>query len=45
MDRSNKPGECHEDEAAYRHSGIPPASEPQVGLRLHAGSLNQYDAT
>ena len=40
----NKPGQRDQDDAAYRHGGIRPASGPQVGLRLHAGSLNQYDA-
>ena len=45
VDGGNKPGQRDQDDAAHRHGGIRPASGPQVGLRLHVGSLTQYDAT
>lgn len=45
MDGGNKPGQRDQHDAAHRHGGVCPASGLYVGLRLHAGSLNQYDAT
>lgn len=45
MDGSNKPCQRDQHDAAHRYGGIRPALDPQVGLRLHSGSLNQFDAT
>jgi ABC-type phosphonate transport system ATPase subunit len=45
VDGGNEPGQRNQHDAAHRYGDIRPASGPQVWLCLHAGALNQYDAT
>lgn len=45
VDSSDESGQCDQHDAAHRHGGVRPGSGLRLVLGLHAGALNQYDAT